>query len=96
MANNKLTLSVEPDLVTKAKEYAVKHHTSLSRVVSNLLNQAIEEDQAKENDPFFEKLKKIEISDKIKALTGVIKGDFPDQIDLWEVKYEYLKDKYEL
>jgi hypothetical protein len=31
-----------------------------------------------------------------KALTGILKGKVPDDITLWDAKYEYLKEKHGL
>lgn len=47
-------------------------------------------------DPLLEKLKTVELSDEIKALTGVLKGKYPDDADIKDLKYEYLKEKYNL
>jgi Family of unknown function (DUF6364) len=92
----KLTLSIEPDKIEKAKIYAHKHHTSISKIVSDFLADITKKDEVDEEDPFIKKLRQIEISDEIKALAGILKGKVPDDINLWDAKYEYLKEKYDL
>lgn len=101
MASTKLTLSVEDAFVDKAKRYAAKHKTSLSKLFSEILSEKIATDQTPpEDDAFLEKLNTIEISDKIRSLTGVLKVDIPAEADLKklarEAKYEYLEKKYGL
>jgi hypothetical protein len=47
----KLTLSIEPDKIAKAKSYAARHHTSVSKIVSDFLaDVTFNEDQ---EDDFF-------------------------------------------
>lgn len=96
MASTKLTLSVEEAFVDKAKRYASKHKTSLSKLFSEFVNEKIVEDETMEEDPFLQKLRAIEIPPNIKALTGILKGKVPDDVNLWDAKYEYLKEKYDL
>jgi len=92
----KLTLSIEPDKIAKAKRYASRHHTSISKLFSDFISDVTQKDETEVEDPFFKKLREIEISDEIKALTGILKGKVPDDINLWDAKYEYLKEKYDL
>lgn len=94
MATSKLTLSVQSDTIERAKQYARRNHTSLSKIVQKLLNDIAREEV--EKDPLLEKFKHLEISPDIKALTGILKGKYPDDITLWDAKYEYLKEKYDL
>jgi len=96
MATSKLTLSVEQGFIDKAKRYASKHHTSVSKVFTDLMNQAFEKDIANEEDPFLKKLRAYEIPEDIKSLTGILKGKYPDNMDYKDMKYEYLKEKYDL
>jgi hypothetical protein len=83
MAIAKLTLSVNADTIERAKEYARRNHTSLSKVVQNLLD-----DIAKE-DPLLEKFEDEEISPEILALTGILKGKYPDNVDYREAYREH-------
>jgi len=92
----KLTLSIEPDRIAKAKRYASKHHTSISKLVSDFLSDVTEKDEAATEDPFLTRLKNEPVSPEIKALRGVLKGRVPDDINIWDAKYEYLKEKYGL
>ena len=89
----KLTLSIEPDKIEKAKKYAFKHHTSISKIVSDFLADITKKDEIDEDGPFIKKLRQIEISAEVKALSGILKGKVPDDINLWDAKYEYLKEK---
>jgi len=57
MATSKLTLSVEQGFIDKAKRYASKHHTSVSKVFTDLMNQAFEKDIAIEEDTILIKLR---------------------------------------
>jgi len=95
MSNTKLTLSVEQDTVAKAKKYASKHNKSVSKLFSELINEIVEKDTA-EADPFLEKLKKTEISPKILALTGILKGKYPDDFDYRDAYREHLSKKHGL
>lgn len=49
-----------------------------------------------EKYPLLEKLRNIEIPPDILSLSGILEGPVPDDIDVWELKYEYLKEKYDL
>ncbi len=91
MATTKLTLSIEAKTIEKAKQYAKKQHTSLSKLFTNFVNEVAGESK-NEDDPLLKKIKEAEISDTVKALTGIIK--LPDDFDFKEAKYQYLKEKY--
>ena len=95
MATTKLTLSVKSQSLPLVKKYASIHHTSVSKLVQQFFDNIIEKEKIKE-DEVLEKFKDVEISDDIKALTGILKGKYPDNITVWDAKYEYLKDKYGL
>jgi hypothetical protein len=47
-------------------------------------------------DPILKKFKDVPISDEILALTGILKGTHPDELNDKDIKYEYLRDKYGL
>lgn len=90
MATTKLTLSIEAETIEKAKKYAKKQHISLSKFIQNFLQSVADEERNKEiknNDR--------ELSPEILALTGIIKGNYTDK-ELDTMKYEYLKEKYDL
>ena len=90
MAASKLTLSIEPDVIDSAKEYARQKHTSISKLVQNYLKDISKQPDADLLIP------ENEIPDDILKLTGILKGKAPDDVDLWDAKYEYLKEKYDL
>jgi len=94
MESTKLTLSVKADSLSLVKEYAKRQHTSVSKLVQEFFEGIAE--QEKKDDPIKEKYKNVELSENIKALTGILKGKYPEDMDYKDMKYEYLKDKYGL
>lgn len=84
MSTSKLTLSVDSNVIYRAKQYAEKRHISLSKLVQNYLDQL----SAHSND------QKSDIDPDILALTGILKGKVPDDIDLKEERFKYLKGKH--
>jgi hypothetical protein len=94
MATTKLTLSMEPEYIEMAKVYAAQNNISVSKLVKGLIKEVSK--KSGKDDPFIEKLKNEEISPKIMALSGILKGKYPDDITLWDAKYEYLKQKHGL
>ncbi|HUH32592.1 MAG TPA: DUF6364 family protein [Daejeonella sp.] len=89
MATTKLTLSMEPEIVNRAKLYAKKRQISLSKLIQDFLEQAIKSDNLKEDE-------ELNIPDDIKSLVGILKGPGISKKQLKEMKYEYLRDKYGL
>ncbi len=86
MPSSKLTLSMEPEVVYRAKKIAKEKNTSLSKLVQDYLDQLSKHKPDPEN----------EIDSDILELTGVLKGKIPDDIDLKEERYQYLKKKHGL
>jgi len=86
MATTKLTLSMEPEVVYRAKQYAKKRHISLSKLIQDYLDQLSKHKPDPDN----------EIDSDILELTGILKGKIPDDIDLKEERYQYLKRKHGL
>lgn len=77
----KLTLSVDRQVVQKAKRYARKQNKSLSQLVTNYLKHVTaEESDGPDIDPVV-----LEIADEIPLDRVPASGD---------PKYRYLKDKY--
>lgn len=95
MAASKLTLSVEPDMIAKAKRYANKHHISVSKLFSDFVNEKVHQEINDEN-PVLKKFEHIELSENIIKLTGILKGKVPDDFDIKDAKYQFLKEKYGL
>ena len=77
---------MEPEVVYRAKKYAKKKNVSLSRLIQDYLDQ-ISKHTPEPDD---------KINPDILALTGILKGKIPDDIDIIEEKYQYLKQKYDL
>ncbi|HEK20919.1 DUF6364 family protein [Mucilaginibacter sp.] len=90
----KLTLSTDDDTVALAKRLASNNNISVSKLFKKLLNEFSKTELKK--DPLLEKYEKMEFSDDIKALSGILKGKVPDDVNIWDCKYEYLKEKYDL
>ena len=84
MASTKLTLSMEPEIVNRAKQYAKKRQISLSKLIQDYL------DEVSRNKPEAED----NISADVLSITGILKDKFPNEVDLKEVRYQYLKEKY--
>lgn len=78
----KLTLSLKPDVIQKAKQYAKAHQTSLSVLVENYFRFLT--NKQKENE---EKL-----SPLVEELSGIIK--LPKDFDLKSNYTDYLMQKY--
>ncbi|HEY1063654.1 MAG TPA: DUF6364 family protein [Daejeonella sp.] len=89
MANTKLTLSMEPEVVYRAKQYAKKRHISLSKLIQDFLENSIESDNLKD-DP------DLNIPKEIEKLRGILKGPDLSKKQLKQMKLEYLKEKHGL
>jgi hypothetical protein len=77
----KLTLSVEKQVILKAKRYARQHNKSLSEIVTSYLDfLSRDKDNIQEIDP-----EVLELSDEIPIEKLSAQGDD---------KFEYLRDKY--
>lgn len=77
---------MEPEVVYRAKLYAKKRNISLSRLIQDYLDQLSKDKLNPESN----------IAPEILALTGILKGKVPDDVDLKEMRYQYLKTKYDL
>jgi hypothetical protein len=86
MANTKLTLSMEPEVVYLAKKYAKKRHISLSKLIQDFLENLIESDNLKD-DP------DLDIPKEIEKLRGILKGPDLSKKQLKQIKLECLKEK---
>ena len=77
----KLTLTLDRDIIEKAKRYAREKEQSLSRLIENYLKMITKEDQ-QEN----------ELSPSIKKLKGAVK--LPDDFDYKKELSDALFEKY--
>ena len=78
--DTKLTLKLEKMVIDRAKDYAKKQHTSLSRLIENyLLSLTIEPENEK-------------ITPLVKSLSGIL--DLPNDTDDKEGYGDYLTKKY--
>jgi hypothetical protein len=95
MATSKLTLSIEPECIEKAKSYTTEQNTSVSKLFKDFIKEVSDKKEKMTENSVLE-FKNVLISDDIKSLTGILKENYPDDITLWEAKYEYLKEKHNL
>lgn len=79
--DTKLTLKLDESIIEKAKGFAKRQKTSLSKLIENYLHQITSEDEGKE-----------EITPLVKSLSGII--DLPADYDHKEAYGNYLADKY--
>jgi len=94
MAASKLTLSADKDTIQLAKTIASEDNISVSKLFKTLINEVAK--KRNKRNPILEKFKDTEISPDILALSGILKGKYPDDMDYKDMKYEYLKEKYDL
>lgn len=80
--NKKLTLTIDKDVIKKAKEYAQEEKRSLSSLVENYLKSLIK----------VEKVPKDEMSPELKALAGAFKQ--PENFDYKKELTKSLSEKY--
>ena len=86
MSSSKLTLSMEPQVIYRAKEFAKNKKVSLSKLVENYL-RSISTDEASINNDF-------EISDWVKKMVIVDKPT-PD-FDHKKEYHKHLEEKHKL
>lgn len=89
MATTKLTLSMEPEVVYRAKQYAKKRHISLSKLIQDFLENSIENESLNDDTD-------ANIPQEIQALRGILKGTDISKKQLKQMKYDRLKEKYGL
>ncbi|HOY47885.1 MAG TPA: DUF6364 family protein [Flavobacteriales bacterium] len=77
----KLTLKLEQSVIEKAKDFAKKQQTSLSRLIENYLLSITNEENSEEK-----------ITPLVKSLSGII--DLPNDIDYKKGYADYLSNKY--
>lgn len=79
--DKKLTLSVDPEVVAKAKAYAKSRNTSLSKLIESYLRSITMGIEIHE-----------EITPLVKSLSGVIKGEVESSNDTY---VDYVNKKYQ-
>ncbi len=82
--NTKLTLTIEREVITRAKKYASQKGRSVSDIVETYLKAITREDDDKDND--------IEITPLIKSLKGSFKA--PSDFDYKKELGKGLSEKY--
>ena len=81
--HKKLTLSLDKKVIEKAKEFARKHQTSLSRMVESYFESLT----SGEDDDF-----EVKVTPLVESLCGVI--ELPDDFDYKKRRTEYLSEKH--
>ena len=81
----KLTLSMDKEVIEKAKAFAKKNHTSLSRLIEDYFSALT--GQSKRNNA-----KDKDISPLVKSLSGVLQ--LPDNYDFKKDRLQYLDKKH--
>jgi hypothetical protein len=94
MANSKLTLSMEPEFIEMAKSYASENKTSVSKLFKNFIKDVSKKEPQK--DSVLDKFKDNPIHPDILALTGILKGKYPEGTSYDDMRYEYFKERYDL
>ena len=79
--NTKLTLKLDSTVIARAKRYAKKRNTSLSKMIESYLNSITQPGASG-----------IEITPLVKGLSGVI--DLPADFDYGKEYRDYLDQKY--
>jgi hypothetical protein len=83
--NTKLTLSLEKEVIEKAKIYAKGTGRSLSEMVENYFRNLISKSEKNNNESN-------DIDERLKKITGVV--TLPDDFDIEKAIEEYHKEKY--
>ena len=81
--NTKLTLSLEKEVIEQAKIYAKGTGRSLSEMVENYFKSLVTNSNKKTD---------IDIEDRLKKITGIVK--LPPDFDEKKAVQEYLEEKY--
>jgi len=79
--DKKLTLSLNEQVIERAKIYAKQHQTSLSKLIESYLSSLVEDETKNE-----------EITPLVESLSGVI--SLPEDFDLREEYTRHLIEKY--
>lgn len=85
--NTKLTLSLEKEVIEKAKIYAKGTGRSLSEMVENYFRSLVEKPNNKNK-----KREEDEIERRLQSITGIV--TLPDDFDIKKAREEYYKEKY--
>ncbi|MHC4884997.1 MAG: DUF6364 family protein [Planctomycetota bacterium] len=85
MATTKLTLGVEAETVERAKEYAARHHTSVSKIFTHYIDALSAAEEGELNIPRGSVLARV---------AGIAKGDGVASAE--DLRYDALAEKYEL
>ncbi len=81
--DTKLTLSLNNEIIIRAKAYAKENHTSLSQLLENYLSALTRKENAVEEE---------QISPLVKSLSGVLR--LPEDYDYKNDRTQYLDQKY--
>ena len=76
----KLTLSIDEEIILKAKRISGRRGKSISKIVEEYLNSITEKEEKKDS--------------LVKKSSGILKGKIPVKLDWKRGKADYLKKKY--
>jgi hypothetical protein len=79
----KLTLSMDENVIKKARDFAKKNHTSLSRMIEDYFSNLTKKEAKVDVD---------ELSPLVKSLSGIL--NLPDDFDFKKDRTNYLQKKY--
>jgi len=79
----KLTLSMDAEVIKRAKEFAKKNQTSLSQLIENYFSNLTMKEK---------KDGKEEISASVKSLSGILQ--LPQNFDYKKDREQYIQEKY--
>jgi hypothetical protein len=83
--DTKLTLKLDKFVIDKAKDYALSHKRSLSRIIESYLKSLINQDDSNDKED-------IKISPFVKSITTGV--NVPTDIDYKKEYSDYLSEKY--
>lgn len=81
--HKKLTLSLDKDIIERAKIYAKQNQTSLSKMIESYFSSLTNNDH----------IEKIETTQLVESLCGII--ELPKDFDYKKAKAKYLLDKHQ-
>lgn len=83
--DTKLTLKLDKFVIDKAKDYALSHKRSLSRIIESYLKSLINQDDSNDNE-------EIKISPFVKSMSNGV--NVPAAMEYKKEYSDYLSDKY--
>lgn len=73
--NTKLTLSIDKNIINKAKKYAKVQHKSVSKMIENYLKNVVKNDESRQVSPIVD-----ELAGSIKNININFKEEYTDYL----------------